>query len=172
MSKSKIIQFGNQILRQKSREITLFHSGFHKFLNKLTKILIETPNAAGLAAPQIGESKSVSIIIWENKTFELINPRLLYQEGEQIDYEGCLSFSGYSGLVKRAKLITVEYADRNGKIKKIEAEGFLARCLLHEIDHLKGILYIDHVEESFLYHDKTNEKINIETIRQLSNQST
>jgi len=98
----------------------------------------------GLAAPQIGITRRLVVIDpGENRLIQLINPRFLKKRGEVIDVEGCLSIPGLIGEVPRAEWVAVEYVDRHGKTVQIEAEGFLARILQHEIDHLEGVLFID-----------------------------
>lgn len=98
----------------------------------------------GLAAPQIGISRRLVVVDpGENQLLQLINPRFLEKRGEDIDLEGCLSLPGLTGEVPRAEWVAVEYLDQHGKIARVEAEGFLARILQHEIDHLEGVLFID-----------------------------
>ena len=160
-STNKIIQFGDPILRKTSMPVTDFHSKFHKLLDKLSSILKGIENGAGLAAPQIGVLKRVSVINCGNGLIELINPEILYMAGEQIGLEGCLSFTGYSGTVNRANYVKIKNMDRYGKEYTLEGEGLFARCVQHEIDHLNGILYIDHIEDTILYNEITNQKVNL-----------
>ena len=100
-------------------------------------------DGCGLAAPQVG--KSVRIIVLDDGTglLELINPVIVEKDGEQVGPEGCLSVPGYFGDVKRAETILVEAINRNNKKVKLKAEGFKARIIQHEIDHLDGILFIE-----------------------------
>ena len=121
-----------------------------------------TKNGAGLAAPQIGTLKRVSVINLGNGLIELINPEILYMDGAQTGLEGCLSFTGYSGTVKRANYVKIKNMDRYEKEHILEGEGLFARCVQHEIDHLNGILYIDHIEDNTLYNEITNQKVNID----------
>jgi peptide deformylase len=162
MASNKIIQFGDPVLRKTSAPVTVFHSKFHKFLDKLGGILKKTRNGAGLAAPQIGRLKRVSVINLGNGLIELINPEILSTAGTQIGLEGCLSFIGYSGTVERASYVKIKNTDRYGKEHTLEGEGLFARCIQHEIDHLNGILYIDHIEDNVLYNDITNQKVNLQ----------
>ncbi|OPZ70566.1 MAG: Peptide deformylase [Firmicutes bacterium ADurb.Bin456] len=97
----------------------------------------------GLAAPQVGVSKRVVVMDAGEGLLELINPEIIFAEGEQLDCEACLSIPGLTGEVARAQTVRVKYLDRSGKESIIEAEGFPARVFQHEIDHLDGILFID-----------------------------
>ena len=99
---------------------------------------------------------------------ELVNPRVVAAEGEEDGFEGCLSFSGHFGLVKRAAKVTVTYQDRRGDEHTVTREGKIARCLQHEIDHLDGILYIDRMVEPFVTNDATERKIDLAKILKLA----
>ena len=99
----------------------------------------------GLAAPQVGISKQVIVIEHAEKVYELINPVLLSSEGEIITEEGCLSFPGIWGEVKRFAKVSVKALNREGEEYTIEAECRLAVILQHEIDHLKGEVFVDKV---------------------------
>ncbi len=99
----------------------------------------------GLAAPQVGISKQVIVIEFEEKVYELINPVLLAAEGEIITEEGCLSFPGIWGEVKRFAKVTVKAQNRSGEEYTIEGEGRLAVILQHEMDHLLGEVFVDKV---------------------------
>ena len=142
MAIRKIRYEGDPVLRKKCRKV--------EEINDRIKILIEDmietmykEDGVGLAAPQIGIVKQIAVIDIGQGIIKLINPKIIYQEGEEIDVEGCLSIPGKTGSVKRPEKIKVEYTDIDGEKKIIETEGFLARALCHEIDHLQGILYID-----------------------------
>lgn len=98
----------------------------------------------GLAAPQIGISKQIIVVKDEKDVIKLINPVILKREGEDKAEEGCLSIPDIHVEVKRSSYVTVEGLSEKDKPVKIEAEGLLARILQHEIDHLSGILIVDH----------------------------
>ncbi len=104
-------------------------------------------NGVGLAAPQIGISERLITVDTGDGLISLINPVLVASAGQERDVEGCLSIPGQSGYVTRAARVVVEGLDPEGQKKKIEAEGLLARALQHEIDHLDGILYTDHLKD-------------------------
>ena len=105
------------------------------------------PNRAGLAAPQVGVLLRVAVIeLPEQALITLINPEIVKKEGERIVQEGCLSIPGYFGEIKRAVMVKVKAKDRDGKEFRLKAEGLLAQALEQEIEHLDGVLYIDHLE--------------------------
>ena len=113
--------------------------------------MIETmqasPGRVGLAAPQVGISLRVIVIgMPEEEAIVLVNPEIVRKRGERMVDEGCLSVPGYVGQIKRAESVTVKGRNRNGKEIRIKASGLLAEALEHEIDHLNGMLYIDHLE--------------------------
>ena len=113
--------------------------------------MIETmhsePGRVGLAAPQIGVPLRVIVIgIPEEEDIAIINPEIVRSRGERSIDEGCLSVPGYFGQIKRAESVTVKGRDQDGKEIRIKAEGLLAQALEHEIDHLNGVLYFDHLE--------------------------
>jgi len=137
------------ILRQKSKRV----SGIDGSIQKLIGNMIETMHSAsgvGLAAVQVGTLLRVIVIGTPGEEdIALINPEVVRRTGERLVTEGCLSIPGYMGQIKRAESITVKGRDRNGKETRIKADGLLAQCLQHEIDHLNGVLYIDHVDNLF-----------------------
>lgn len=102
----------------------------------------------GLAAPQIGISKRIIVVDTGDNLIEMVNPEIIYGEGEQTGSEGCLSVPNVVGLVKRAKKVTVKGLNRKGEEVNIEASDLLARVFQHEIDHLDGVLFIDRAIET------------------------
>lgn len=136
--------YPDPILREETRTIELFDESLSAFIDELKKFMIEY-DGVGLAAPQIGESLKVAVIFYEEKYYVLINPVIKAKDGEQRDQEGCLSFPGIFEDVTRPYRVTVEAQDEKGVPYSIEAEGFLARAMCHEIDHLNGKLMIDHL---------------------------
>lgn len=132
------------ILRKISKEVT----SFDEKLDILVEDMIETMHEAdgvGLAAPQIGVLKRVIVfdLYDEDGPMALVNPRIVEQNGLQMEEEGCLSLPGRHGVVKRPLSVTVQFEDLDGETYEITGEELLARVLCHEIDHLDGILYID-----------------------------
>lgn len=169
MSKLKIITFGNPVLKQAAKPVTVFHKKLHSLIDSIAETLHNCDNGAALAANQVNILKRISVVDYQGEYIELINPEIIYSEGEQTDHEGCLSFSGYYGLVKRFNLVRVKYLDRYGKENIIERSGKLARCFQHEIDHLNGILFIDHMVEDFLIHEDSEKKISLQYAMDLAN---
>ena len=104
-------------------------------------------NGVGLAAPQVGVSLRVAVIVIPDETpIVLVNPEVVRRQGERLVDEGCLSIPGYVGQIKRAESVTVKARDRGGREIRIKADELLAQALEHEIDHLNGVLYIDHLD--------------------------
>jgi len=140
------------VLRQKSKRVRNIDSS----IRKLAGDMLETMHAApgvGLAAPQVGVPLRVIVIgMPEEEDFVLINPEVVRQTGERLVTEGCLSVPGYFGEIKRAQRVTVKGRDLSGKEIRIKAEELLAQALEHEIDHLNGVLYIDHLESQDRLH--------------------
>lgn len=105
-------------------------------------------DGVGIAAPQLGKNIQVAVVeVDPGDRFDLINPEIVAQKGMEIDVEGCLSIPHVYGTVKRAEEITVRYFDREGNEMEVEAFGYLARAMQHEIDHLNGILFVDKMIE-------------------------
>jgi peptide deformylase len=166
-----ILPFGNPLLRQIAQPVTPSDPEVSMLLDDMAKILYAAEGRAGLAAPQVGILKQVIVMDCGDGLIELINPEILESHGEQSGPEACLSFPGYTGIVKRAKYVKIKSQSRNGQELFLEGEDFLARCIQHEIDHLKGILYIDHIQENELYLDQTSQKVDLLEVQRLSKQS-
>ena len=118
-----------------------------KRLRKLLDDMAETmysKEGVGIAAPQVGESIRAVVVDVDGKNrYDMINPVITHREGSAVDNEGCLSCPNLFGDVERAEKIRVEFISRFGKKKTHEADGLLARCVQHELDHLEGQLFID-----------------------------
>ena len=148
--KREIVKFGADILRTQCQ----FINSFDQNLSKIIDDLFDSMRAAegvGLAAPQIGLSKRICVIDVSNQQPEyspivLINPHIVDAKGEQIGEEGCLSFPDLYGDVKRHEFVKVEAVDKDGQTFSTEGTGFYSRALQHEIDHLNGILFVDHLK--------------------------
>ena len=143
-----VYQTGEPVLREKCTDVKNFNSELWSMLDDM-KETVRAERGAGLAAPQIGISKRVVIIDVEEGYFEMVNPVILSAKGEQTGPEGCLSVKGKQGTVTRPYKVKAEYRDRNGRKHKLTAEGFFARAVCHELDHLDGILYTDKAVELY-----------------------
>lgn len=142
MAIRKIVNYPAEILERKCKEVVKFDKKLAKVLDDMYDTMIEF-DGVGLAAPQIGLDARIAIVDIDDElgTIEMINPRILQQEGVQTGPEGCLSFPGLYGEVTRPNYVKVEALDRKGRKYTLEAEEFLARAIQHEIDHLDGILF-------------------------------
>ena len=150
MAIRNVVQVGDDVLRQKCFPVEVFDEKLHALLDDM-KDTVKKEEGAGLAAPQVGILRRMAVVDVEEGYFELINPVIVQQKGEQTGWEGCLSVRGKSGVVSRPMKVTVVYQDRFGEKQLIKAKGFFARAICHELDHLDGILYIDkasHIENN------------------------
>jgi peptide deformylase len=146
----KILKYGEPVLEQPAAEVTEFDT---PELYNLIADMWETMYAAkgvGLAAPQIGVAKRISVIDIsvgedETKKVTIINPEVIATEGKQTGEEGCLSIPGFREPVTRANKVTVRARNEKGQPVEFVGEELLARAFLHEIDHLNGILFINHL---------------------------
>lgn len=147
MTVRQIVTYPAEVLEKPCEKVVAFDRKLTKLLTDMYETMIEN-DGVGLAAPQIGLSLQVAIVDIDDHhgTIELINPVILERSGEQLGPEGCLSFPGLFGEVSRANYIKVRTFNRKGKLKVIEAKGFLARAIQHEIDHLEGVLFTSKVE--------------------------
>lgn len=158
----KILKYGEPVLETAAEPITEFNT---PELHELVADMWETMYSAkgvGLAAPQIGISKRLTVIDVsvgerEDEKLVLINPEILLQEGSQTGEEGCLSIPGFREPVTRAKKVRVRAKNAAGETVELDGEELLARAFQHEIDHLNGILFISHL--STLKRDMVRRKI-------------
>jgi len=141
----KIVEIGDEILKEKAREVPKITPNIMKLLDNMAHTLYSA-KGLGLAAPQVGVSKRVIVIDAGHGLLELINPEILSSAGKETDTEACLSIPGFIGEVTRASSVKVKSLDRNGREQVVKARGLLARVFQHEIDHLEGILFIDRAE--------------------------
>jgi peptide deformylase len=161
----RIVQIGEPILRRRARELTpeeIRGDAVQRLIARMRDTMREAPGV-GLAAPQIGEPLRLAVIedrdeylrdadpAWLAEReraavpfYVIANPRLSVTLADPVEYfEGCLSVEGFTALVPRARAVRLEYLDERGEARVIEARGWHARILQHEIDHLHGILYVD-----------------------------
>ena len=142
MAIRNVVQVGDDVLRQKCFPVESFDEKLHQLLDDMQET-VKKEHGAGLAAPQVGVLRRLAVVDVEEGYFELINPVIMQQKGEQTDWEGCLSVRGKVGQVSRPMKVTVVYQDRFGEKHTVKAKGFFARAICHELDHLGGVLYID-----------------------------
>lgn len=134
------------ILRQKAKRVRTIDGSIRKLIADMVETMHAAPGV-GLAAPQVGVALRVIVIgIPEEENIAIINPQIVRRTGERLVNEGCLSVPGYVGQIKRAESVRAKGRDQNGKEIRIKADELLAQALEHEIDHLNGVLYIDHLE--------------------------
>ncbi len=162
MATRNIRELGDDVLRKETKLV--------KDVNRRTKYLIEDmfdtmyeANGVGLAAPQVGILKKIFVVDvgdedGNNVPYVFINPEILEREGVQVDFEGCLSVPGKSGKVARAEKIKVKAFNEEMEEFEMEAEGFLARAIQHEYDHLNGVMYVDKVEGKLYDNEELQEK--------------
>jgi peptide deformylase len=150
MSIRKIYQYPEPVLRQETAAIETFNDDLKKLAEDMADTMYDAPGI-GLAAPQIGESVKLIVVDISADREEnieymtMVNPEIVAQEGSQLDEEGCLSVPDLTAKVKRFQKITVAYQDLEGNSQELTTENRFAVVLQHEIDHLNGILFIDHL---------------------------
>lgn len=136
----------DEVLRKRCKEVTKFDDKLAVLLDDMYETMMKA-DGVGLAAPQVGILKRVVVIDVGNGRIELVNPEIIETEGEQDGPEGCLSFPGLFGKVKRPNKVKVKAQDRNGRTFIAEGEELLARAFCHECDHLDGHVFTELVTE-------------------------
>lgn len=162
MGKREILKYPDPRLEEACQEVEVFDDD----LRKLAEDMVETMHAnagIGLAAPQVGEDVRLTVVDLSagadpDELLVLVNPEVEEQQGEERDEEGCLSFPELILVVPRPERVVVRARDLDGEGVRLEADGLLARCLHHEIDHLDGVLFIERV--SPLKRDLALRKVN------------
>ncbi len=151
MSMYHVVKFGNEWLRKKATPVGEVTDDIRTLVNDMLASMY-AENGLGLAAEQIGRGEAICVIDVPKESncglampLVLINPEITEATGEQVGQEGCLSFPGVYVNVKRAEHITVAYTDRQGQRQQVEASGLLSRAVQHELDHLNGVLLVDHM---------------------------
>jgi len=160
MAVRQVRQKPDVILREKAKKVPSIDGSIQQLIDDMVETM-QKEGGVGLAAPQIGVSLRVIVLqMPEEEPFAIVNPKIVKRSGEREVMEGCLSVPGYQGEIRRSISVIVKGLDRQGKAIRIKANGLMAQALEHEIDHLNGVLYIDHIEsEDKLYRLKseTNE---------------
>ncbi|MGC9312834.1 MAG: peptide deformylase [Sediminispirochaetaceae bacterium] len=144
-----IVTLGDDVLRQNTEEVL----NIDEEIARLAEVMLESMyngDGIGLAGPQVGVLRQIFVCHAQNDQPRIfINPQIIATSQEQLPYEeGCLSIPGVWGDVIRPQAITVQAVNEKGKPFRIDADGILARVIQHEMDHLKGVLFIDHLEEN------------------------
>jgi peptide deformylase len=143
----EILLYPHPVLRRPARPVEIFDGELERLLGDLAETMYAAPGV-GLAAPQVGVELRVAVVDAapgqpESRLHALVNPRLVAASGRQSDDEGCLSIPGLTERVERPLAVRVAAQDAAGRPFELTAEGFLARVLCHEVDHLDGILFVD-----------------------------
>ena len=140
----EIMKAGNPCLKQVCEPIEKIDKNIKRLLDDMAETMYKN-DGVGIAAPQVGKNICAVVIDCQDDEglLELINPVITYKEGSVTDSEGCLSVPNIFGDVERAAKVKVEFLNRRGKKHHLTATGLLARCIQHELDHLKGQLFID-----------------------------
>ena len=145
-----IYTYGQPVLRKEAQDISTDYPNLKQLLDDMFETLTQA-DGVGLAAPQVGILRQIVVIDIGDEDvglLELINPKIISTEGEQIGQEGCLSVSDIRGDVKRPARVVVQAYDRNGDLMEYTGEGLLAVAFCHEIDHLNGIIFTDKMEKN------------------------
>ena len=151
--------YPDHCLRKKAQEVLSFDDDLALLTQNMAETMYDAPGI-GLAAPQVNINKRVVVIdVSEDKNDlkVLINPEITNQDGAQEYEEGCLSIPGVFGIVERAAEIEIKAQDLQGNVLEFQADGLLAICIQHEIDHLNGVLFIDHLSK--LKRDRIKKKL-------------
>lgn len=141
--------YGDPVLREKAKPVTDFDDAIRQLTRDMLVIMYRE-EGVGLAAPQVGESLRLIVVDPDPKESEhrpltLVNPTIQDKQGQTVDEEGCLSFPDVYCDVARAERIRVQFFDLDGNERTLDADGWLARVIQHEIDHLDGVLFVDHM---------------------------
>ena len=146
MALRRIVLQGEDCLTKVCRPVTDFDNRLHILLNDMKDTLLDS-GGVGLAAPQVGILRRVCVVQNENdEIIELINPEIVYTQGEQTGLEGCLSVPGKFGVVTRPEVVRVRAQDRDGNFFEVEDSDLTARCFCHEIEQLDGHLFVEHTD--------------------------
>src|SRR5262245_50111458 len=156
-----IVLWGSDVLERPSEPVTDVTDAEVSLVQDMIETMYKAPGV-GLAAPQIGVSKRIMVTDAtggekKDQLLTILNPEIVVAEGEQYEEEGCLSIPGFSANVRRPKKVVLRGVDLNGKDITLEGSDLLARAFCHEMDHLNGVFFLDHL--SFLKRDLIKRKI-------------
>lgn len=162
MTIRKICCLPEVVVRQKAKKVPKVDESVRRLIEDMVETMIQA-KGVGLAAPQIGKLLRIAVLqMPEEAPIAIVNPKIIKSAGERLVMEGCLSIPGYQGEVKRSISVLVKGLDQQGKEIRIKANGLMAQALEHEIDHLNGVLYIDHIEDEAKLYKIEPEKNNVE----------
>ena len=154
MAVRSILMYPDPILKQVAAPVVTIDESSVALIQDLVDTMVDSGHSVGVAAPQIGElSRIVVVDVSKSKLgkennhglLEMVNPEIIEKSGSKIMREGCMSVPDYTGNVTRAERIVVEFTDRAGQLRVIEATSFEAVAIQHEMDHLDGLLFLDRV---------------------------
>ena len=152
MAVLEVLQYPDARLKQVSSPVTAFDAALRAFLADLEATMRAGPGSVGIAAPQVDHFFRIVIVdvsskpdIPQHGCLRLINPEIVQRAGEVRGREGCMSVPDYTGSVLRARSVRVRAQDENGQWREFDCEGYEARAVQHEIDHLDGLLFLDRV---------------------------
>jgi peptide deformylase len=156
-----IVLWGDEVLEKPAEPVTNVSDDEIKLVQEMIETMYAAPGV-GLAAPQIGVSKRIMVTDTtsgekKDRLFTILNPEIVLAEGEQFEEEGCLSIPGFSANVLRPKTVVLRGVDLNGKEIVLEGSDLLARAFCHEMDHLDGKFFLDHL--SFVKRDMIKRRI-------------
>lgn len=152
MAVRRILTYPDTVLRERAEPVTNIDGKIQQIIDDMADTMYHAPNGVGLASNQVGELRRIIMFDTSakdepNDLVVLINPEIVEADGLVVNEEGCLSVIDYRADVKRAERVTVKGIDRQGNPITLEKEGLDAMVLQHEIDHLNGILFIDHISK-------------------------
>ncbi|MDO9508207.1 MAG: peptide deformylase [Thermovirgaceae bacterium] len=142
MSVHRIREYPDPVLRGCAETVRNFDASLMDLINDMWETMKEY-EGVGLAAPQIGINLQIAVVGWRDRRIVLVNPEVVDCEGEDFQEEGCLSSPGFYEKVGRPERIVVDARDEKGDPYRLDETGFLARAIMHEIDHLHGKLFFD-----------------------------
>lgn len=141
-----LLQFPDPLLNRPGKTVTVFDENLKEIVSNMFETHYAQENCAALAATQLGIEMKITVIDFsdmKNQPLCLINPEIIEKSGSHQEEEGCMSVSGVSAKITRASRIKIKYQDITGQEQQMSAEGFMAKCIQHEIDHLNGVLYLE-----------------------------
>jgi peptide deformylase len=147
-----VVKYPAEVLRQPAKQVDRVTKATRALIDRM-KSVMKRANGIGIAAPQLGVSQRVCLIVDGKKVIALVNPVIKRAQGTVVAEEGCLSLPGLYGDVARNAMVEVDALDEDGRRLKLRLEGLAARCAQHEIDHLDGVLFIDRVDMATIHWD-------------------